>query len=277
MQKLLQRITHMEDKDTNKLYDSLRSKLDLSQDRGFNYSDIAQFVFGSNGDDIEYLLKNLESIKAISRENNDDIVKNGINKIKNHIELEVCRLEYLEKKQKKDLMDITQNTLTDVKSMGKTLKEYDKKFDKNNKEITNWYANIITILGLFAAIVVTFFGGLGSINSIFSGIGNVSKYRLVFVVLIVAFSMFNIVFMLLYYISIITNKSLNKDCSNTCDKFNAVAIRNENSRSRVNRDVTICINKKLICSIKRYPLIAIFNFLILSMLAILMGFYIFKV
>ena len=269
MQSILNSIVDVEDNNIETVYNSISKKLKAMSDEGFSYSDIAKFVFNTESEDREYFYRNLGKIKKLAKSKNNLDMQAAINKIKNHMELEICRLEYLESKQKQELENVLVNnineTLTNVNSMNDKLSTYDVKIEKHNKEISDWYSNIITVLGLFSAIVVTFFGGLGAVSSMFENINGISKYRLVFILLIVVFSMFNIVFMLLYYISIITGKQINKKCANRCKKkLNSLKVKNRTSNIR--KLNTECEDKNILCSRKRYPLIFYFNLIVLIMI-----------
>lgn len=275
MKEILQKI--LDESDVDLVYNFIDKKTKaISEQEVMSYSDIARFVFDINPEDKEYVYRNLNKLKNKSEEENNSKIKNIIIKIKNHIDLETCRLEYLEGKQKQELLtmltELMGNTVSNVSSMKEELESYSEKIDKHNDEINNWYTNIITILGLFAAIVVTFFGGLGAISSIFTNIDTISKYRLLFIVLLVVFAMFNIVFMTLYYIAKISNKSIHRECINRCKNKD---VKRENSSFGKKN---ICESKKnVFCSRKRYPMIFYFNVIILIMLTISLGMYFFKV
>lgn len=276
MKQLLVKIS--ESSELDKAYIELKDKIEEAKDKTLSYSEIAQFVFSSENEDIDYLLRNLDIFEERANKECNEVLNKGINKIKNHIDLEVCRMQFLEKNQKQQLEKISEDTfkkftpLNDkihnyektAKKHERTMKNHENIMKKHRKEISNWNANIVTILGLFSAIVVTFFGGLAAINSIFGKIDSVSIYRLTFVIFIVIFAMFNIVFMLLYYIGIITGKNLNRECSNICDKFNPI-IKNRNDNG-IEEQITLCSEKSVMCYRKRYPVIVYFNGIIISMI-----------
>ncbi|MDU6483289.1 MAG: hypothetical protein E6538_14980 [Paeniclostridium sordellii] len=276
--RLIDQAENLDSSNLEDLYFKLRNVLNNSKDEGINYSDIAEFVFDMKQIDTEYLTNNLNKIREYASSKNDRLVKDGISKIKNHVKLEVCRIEFLEKKQKKELEEISKDTfdkfqplndrIGDYENIAKkheaTMRKHENTMRDHRKEISNWNANIVTILGLFSAIVVTFFGGLAAINSIFNKIDSVSMYRLTFVILIVIFAMFNIVFMLLYYIGIITGKNLNRECSNTCTEFEPITKNlNCNGDGEI---ITSCSKKNPMCYFKRYPVIVYFNIAIILMM-----------
>lgn len=278
MKEILQKI--LNESNVNLIYNFIDKKTKAISEQEvmqevMNYSDIAKFVFDINPEDIEYLYRNLSKLKEISQKKGNTKIKNIIIKIKKHIELETCRLEYLEEKQKQELLTIltksTEDTVSEVSSIKEELDLCSEKIKKHNDEINNFYTNIITILGLFAAIVVTFFGGLGAISSVFSNIDTISKYRLLFIVLLVVFAMFNIVFMALYYIAKISDKSIYKECLNSCKKKK---IKNEDST--INKKAKCNSEKNIFCSKIRYPIIYYFNVIVLTMISGCLAMYFLK-
>ncbi|CEN81421.1 Uncharacterised protein [[Clostridium] sordellii] len=276
MKEILEKVLNDKEENIEEIYSFIDKKIKaISEEESISYSDIAKFVFNINMEDKEYVYRNINKLKSIAKENDNKKMINIMNKIKNHIDLEICRLEYLETKQKQELNNILTNlignTTENVLSMKDELSSYSEKIDKHNKEIDNWYTNIITILGLFAAIVVTFFGGLGAISSIFGNINVISKYRLLFIVLLVVFAMFNIVFMALYYIAKISDKSIYKECLNSCKKK---SVKNEDSM--IKKKIKCKSEKDIFCSKIRYPIIYYFNVVILTMITGSLAMYFFN-
>ncbi|WP_164690237.1 hypothetical protein [Paraclostridium sordellii] len=273
MKQLLVKIS--EGSELDKAYTELKEKIEEAKDKTLSYSEIAQFVFSSENEDIDYLLRNLEIFEERANKECNEVLNKGINKVKNHIQLEVCRMQFLEKNQKQQLEKISEDTFEKFKPLNKKICDYEetaKKHEKtmenhevtmkdHRKEIKNWNANIVTILGLFSAIVLTFFGGMSGIGSIFNKVDSISIYRLIFVIFIIIFAMFNIIFMLLYYIAIITGKHLNRECTNTCTKFEALENREDSDTGS-----KLCARKKKRCCFKRYPVIVYFNLIICIMI-----------
>ena len=76
-------------------------------------------------------------------------------------------------------------------------------------------SSMVTILGIFAAIVLTFSGVFSISSSIFEGMGKVSIYRLIGVSTILGLISFNLLY---YMISVLLNKSVknNKDSKSRC-------------------------------------------------------------
>lgn len=68
----------------------------------------------------------------------------------------------------------------------------------------------ITILGIFASIIISFVAGITFSTSILENMKNVSIFRLSFVILFLAFVLLNAVHMLIYYIFILNNPTHDK-------------------------------------------------------------------
>lgn len=273
MKTVLKLISEMDNRnDNDKSYQEIKNKILAMSDNDISYADIAEFTFDINDGDFEYIMNNLSILISVSEHDTKDAdnkLKNILNKIRNHIKLETCRLKYLQKKQDIEIKKILSSnskgfqTMDDkIKTYDTKIKKYETKIDDTSEEIKGWYSNIITVLGLFSAIVVTFFGGLSAVSSIFTKIDAVSKYRLIFMLLIVVFAMFNIIFMLLYYISILVNKPINRECTYRCKNSNSYDISRNN-----------CKDKKVRCIFKRYPIIAYFNTALFIMMASLVIIY----
>lgn len=81
---------------------------------------------------------------------------------------------------------------------------------KLQEEIKSTEREYITLLGIFAAIVMTFFGGLIFSSSVLQNINSISIYRLLFIVDILALVLINVIYILIKFISLINNKDSNQ-------------------------------------------------------------------
>lgn len=117
--------------------------------------------------------------------------KDKIKKLYDHVNLDVARIEYTKRIADK----ITEkNTETNME-----LKKIGEKAESMQKEY-------ITILGIFSSIVVTFVAGMVFSTSVLSNIDKVSIYRLVFVMLLIALMLFNLLGLLLEFIEKINGR-----------------------------------------------------------------------
>ena len=79
--------------------------------------------------------------------------------------------------------------------------------DNLKKEIKIMEREYITILGIFASIVLAFVGGLTFSTSVLSNISQVSIYRLLLVVDFIAFAIINVIYLLIHFITVINDKN----------------------------------------------------------------------
>jgi len=130
---------------------------------------------------------------------------------------EEYQLKFLESK------DEFYNQTELVNRYKKDFRKTKKKFEEQKNTITNLHSNFISILGIFASIIIAFFGGLNVLGSILNNIEKVSKYRLTFITTITGFIIFNIIFMLLYSVAKLTDKNISSSTWSSCSqKFELV-------------------------------------------------------
>lgn len=71
----------------------------------------------------------------------------------------------------------------------------------------------ITSLTIFSAVILTLSGGAEFISGIYSGMAEGSKYRLVFTTATIGLVLFNLLYLLLFVVSKMTNKSIAFECN----------------------------------------------------------------
>lgn len=76
----------------------------------------------------------------------------------------------------------------------------------------------ITMFSIFSAVIITFSTGFSLSTEIIKGIVSTSPYRIVFLLSLLGFILFNTVFMLLYVVSRMTNRSISLKCSHLSDQ-----------------------------------------------------------
>ncbi|EIS9421520.1 hypothetical protein L0865_003341 [Clostridioides difficile] len=167
------------------------SKIELTGD-SIKYNFILEYIKKTTTDTRNNLRENtLIYIEEYSSEIDDNLVH-----ILNHILLEVPRaseLEYL-KNEARRAKNNNDSIRTEIKNNKKTLAEC-------QENISSAQSEFISILSIFAAVIIAFLGGMSLIGSALNNMDNVSKYRLIFVLLTIGFIMFNVIYMLLYIVS----------------------------------------------------------------------------
>ncbi|PAF53617.1 hypothetical protein BKH42_04665 [Helicobacter sp. 13S00482-2] len=223
-----------EEFDTDDKYQRAKEEIrKIYSDRDFrhHYSDITAQILKSA--DLEKLVENLRIVKEGIEEDKDEDSKHYLHqltKLWDHINLEFVRVGYY-----KDRFSDIENRLSDInKSIENTqnglqnLQDNNKIIQTNIKDaqiqlqnlkkdsediqasIRNQQNQYITILGIFASIVLTLVGGFIFSTSVFANIDKSSIYRLVFMMIFICCFTTNILYYLFRFIKNIGEK--NPDC-----------------------------------------------------------------
>lgn len=134
-----------------------------------------------------------------------------ISKLHDHISLEYSRIELIFSEYESRVKIAEEKLAAATTLSEETLENADK-----------LKTEVITILSIFAAIVLAFMGGMSFTASTFQNIADVSFYRIALIALLCGFVIFNTVSVLLYIVSKIINRSIlircksDKDC--LCEK-----------------------------------------------------------
>lgn len=159
-----------------------------------------------------------------------DFVKKSFYKFKDHIELEIYKIQHEMSMPHSTNKGITFEKVNEmINNRFANLDElYDEfeKINKNHNELENKLnkfvplaqdlekskVDVITALSIFSAIVLTFSGGISFLSGALNGMNDVTPYRLVFTISLTGMVIFNIIFMLLYIISRLLGKSISTNC-----------------------------------------------------------------
>lgn len=226
------------------------------------YSDIHSILLVLSPEERDYLS---ESLRTIFDETSKEFKsKEKIKKLWDHIQLENMRSSEL-----REYANIAKSFTDNADSYSKLEKEMIKRIStaqssvdnlnsdlhKIKEDIKNSGTQSITILGIFSGIVMAFTGGLSFIASSLQNINAISMYRLVFVILILGVTIFNIIFMLIYTIGKITGIYIGSKCN--CKD-----------------PVKGCNEKSNECTVVRYPLVSWVNISIAISLGITFVMYV---
>ena len=122
-----------------------------------------------------------------------------LNKLYDHIYLEFLRIMDIRQVNEAHLAELEDLSLKYTESE-KTLKSTTAELRKANIAIDNSQKEYITILGIFASIVLAFTGGIAFSTSVLENIDGISPYRLAAVVIGLAFILINVVYILVWFI-----------------------------------------------------------------------------
>ncbi len=147
---------------------------------------ILEISKGEQQEDIEYLSNNLESIRTyiendlLSGVNEFKDIYERINKLCDHINVEIGRWNYYSQNEQK-IEDIS-STMTNLNSKMATATN---DLRKASEQAASIQTELIAVLSIFAAIVVTFSGGFTFLGSVMTSISSIEYYESVVLVALV--------------------------------------------------------------------------------------------
>ncbi len=167
------------------------------------YSKITTIILNSTRDKEQafmMLTQNIKTLKEIQDNKEVESIKPKLEKLYDHMNLECIRLQDFDEKMSR-VKDVS------IKLEDELNKNYKKLSEELNKQQTQY----ITILGIFASIVLTFVGGLAFSTSVLSNIDKANAYRLLFVMAFIALFFGNILYLLFSFLSKISLSEEKKD------------------------------------------------------------------
>lgn len=153
------------------------------------------FIDSDDRYDLEILNQNIKMLYDMihqyyndGKENVNQNVYRGMTKFYDHVNLDIARINYL-----RGISETAEKLKAQVEKTGKESKMLMSKASKMQREY-------ITILGIFAAILVAFFGGLSFSNATLSSIDKATIYRLLLTIILLGTVLFNILALLMNFI-----------------------------------------------------------------------------
>jgi hypothetical protein len=189
------------------------------------YSNITRVLFSLSDDEQRDYLP--EKIKNIRDQITDGDVRKSLDKLWDHINLENIRSAELRKisvnaqRQLNTFENKINKTQEDIKD---DVGEIYNKMDEVNKKMESAQISYVSILGIFSSITFALFGGLDILAQVFSKVTNLSDHNTFWGIMaiggFVAFSIFNLLNVLLYSIGRIVNRDIiSIKCGQTCEKY----------------------------------------------------------
>lgn len=182
------------------------------------YSDIftvltqIQQSANQNQGDINILGQNLALIRAgYNPQNRDEQgnlidISDSIQKLYDHVSLDIARISYSDAGDRKTAGEAA---IVDIQSQLKQIQieiENTETAQRNvEEELGKQHREYISILGIFAAVVLAFTGSIAFSTSVFYNINTVSAYRVIVLALVIGLVLINILFALFYYIDRLVN------------------------------------------------------------------------
>jgi hypothetical protein len=127
---------------------------------------------------IELIYKHFDVIadkEPLSKGENKAITKKHIRKLYDHINLELQKLNDYESFEKAEER---------AKKIDEKINKLDSNIEKTSLELKNQTISFVTILGIFAAIIITFISGLIFSSTVFSNLDKVNIWKLSFLIVL---------------------------------------------------------------------------------------------
>lgn len=193
------------------------------------YSELTHDIFSIDDQIRSRIHTNLEKLMEYVDEKGIDnkIVENVI-RIWDHFNLATLQVETIHKtfdegikKLNKQTDEVVDTIKKQEDNVGKLKKDIKKTYEETSKKLSSAQTDSITILGIFAAIVFVFSGGIELLGSALTGLESAPFFKSAFFVLLCGFVVVNAIFMLLYIIAKMTEKNIYASCKTetcTCEK-----------------------------------------------------------
>lgn len=132
-----------------------------------------------------------------------------LSKLSDHINMEIARYNYylVGNQKTADLEQKNQELQNKIENASRELDAAKDKVEKVQTEL-------IAVLSIFAAVVITFSGSFSFIGQALSGMNSSPFFKSVFFVLLCGVVVFNTIFVMMYTVSKITGRSIYTRCKN---------------------------------------------------------------
>lgn len=193
------------------------------------YSDLFDVIIRidqSDTNDVEILIQNIQTL-CLSYDHTKSKIKgldigDSLIKLYDHISLDVKRLQYtkaINYEHKRTIFTVAKNVTESEKNVKKeiteTVKDVRTEFEQlvgitkyemqesNNEELSKMRGEYISILGIFASIVLAFIGGMTFSTSVLNNIHNGSIYRLLILASLIGMIFIVMIWLLMDFIKTI--------------------------------------------------------------------------
>lgn len=177
------------------------------------YNKLFAFIIKISKNEKEYnfdtLLERLETLKDyISQkfESKDNIIK-SFNKLYDHLSLEITRYQQYNARFELNESELKTNNQL-IEDLGNRVNDFKKEFNIEKNSIADIKNQLITILGIFASIVLTFSGGLSFTTNAFNSIACVGIKDVIILSLVLGIIFTIVIYLLTYVIAKVNNFQL---------------------------------------------------------------------
>lgn len=172
------------------------------------YSDIFSTLneIKNSGKEIELIGANLQALYEFSTAKGDTNIRECIRKLLDHTNLELARINYVSTIDDKiiNASDIENS----INGVGVRVAEQEEKVEKLERSTDSAYSNYISILGIFSAIVLVFFGGTTIFSNVISGMHETPVEKSILICVLTGIVVYDIIFMFIYFLSKLLDRSI---------------------------------------------------------------------
>lgn len=183
-----------------------------------SYSDffpvLSKIFEEDNEYNVEYLMTNLETIRIELEEDYNsgkhefkDIYEK-FTKLCDHINLQISQTTYFFSNASK-----INDANVKIQQANKDLLAAQNALDKANEQTKSLQTELIAVLSIFAAIVITFSGGLSFLGSVMASINLATYYEMIVLMAIICgIIIYNTIFLMMYLVSKIIKRNIYARC-----------------------------------------------------------------
>ena len=106
-----------------------------------------------------------------------------------------------------------------IENAQKQLKAAQTKLEEVNNKAENNMTQVVSVLSIFSAIVIAFQGGINLLGSAITSMENVWVYKSVLISTLCGLVLFNLVFLMMYIVGKLINRSILAHCDGGCAKL----------------------------------------------------------
>lgn len=182
------------------------------------YSDFFPIILNilkeDNAYNIDYLSNNLDALGTYL----DKLVEQGITtfsgmyipftKLCDHLDFQIRQTNYYQSMLQKnnDSSRALQNALTQ-------LEDANKRIEAATNRANTMQTELISILSIFSAIVITLSGGFTFLGNSLTAISNAKCYEsIILIAIICGMALFNTIFLMMYFVSKLTDRNIYSPC-----------------------------------------------------------------
>lgn len=160
------------------------------------YSQITANIFTVDDQIRGVILQNIESLVYYALKDVEDKSSQNENSYSNTVKTVIRIYDHVNL--------ASQQVSETIKSTKETTENLEKRVKLVNEKLDNSQREYVAILGIFATVVVTFMGGMMFTSSTLTGMAQVSIYRLIGMIALLGFVLFNLSLLLIRFLLLIT-------------------------------------------------------------------------